>query len=35
MAGADLFREKITAGCLLVCSGRKVLLWLVADKPNE
>jgi hypothetical protein len=32
MAGAGLFSEKSTAGWLLVCSERKVLL---TDKPSE
>jgi hypothetical protein len=32
MAGADLFREKSTAGWFVL---REKYCWLVADKPNE
>jgi hypothetical protein len=32
VAGADLFREKSTAGWFVL---REMYCWLVADKPNE
>jgi hypothetical protein len=40
MAGADLFREKSTAGWLRLIAGgwfvlREKYCWLVADKPSE